>query len=297
MTDTAEVATITPTDHVTNPPTVREIQEAGPLARELASVFRSIVDYEKECLARTAPEALAKVEVPVSSKYEANVLRGPADRASWSGLEAVVRKDPEAVARRWEEIKREALDELQSGYRAAKAMESYFSTPWKRAQFLAIRQDLADEWQPRNGIERQLIDTMAQAQTSMLFWQERLNDLLMLEHTDAKQNYNELGKWLLPRVKEDEAVDQAGAMVDRFNRIFLRTLRALRDLRRYTPPVIVQNARQVNVGGQQVNVAAAGLEEPGSVTPSRGKGESMASENGRRHRVQGRGQGGENSRG
>jgi hypothetical protein len=51
-------------------------------------------------------------------------------------------------------------------------------------------------------------------------------------------------------------VDQAGAMVDRFNRIFLRTLRALRDLRRYAPPVIVQNAGQVNVASQQVNLAA-----------------------------------------
>ena len=43
-------------------------------------------------------------------------------------------------------------------------------------------------------------------------------------------------------------------MVDRFNKIFLRTLRQLRDLRRYSRPVIVQNAGQVNVGGQQVNV-------------------------------------------
>ena len=52
-----------------------------------------------------------------------------------------------------------------------------------------------------------------------------------------------------------EAIEQAMAMGDRFNRIFLRTLRALRDLRRYAPTVVVQNAGQVNVGGQQVNVA------------------------------------------
>jgi hypothetical protein len=39
--------------------------------------------------------------------------------------------------------------------------------------------------------------------------------------------------------------------------MFLRTLRQMRDLRRYTPPVIVNNGGQVNVaanGGQQVNV-------------------------------------------
>ncbi len=44
-------------------------------------------------------------------------------------------------------------------------------------------------------------------------------------------------------------------MADRFNRLFLRTLRALRDLRRYAPSVTVQHAGQVNIGGQQVNVA------------------------------------------
>ena len=51
-----------------------------------------------------------------------------------------------------------------------------------------------------------------------------------------------------------QAMDQSAAMADRFHRIFMRTLRALRDLRRYSPLVIVQNAGQVNVGGQQVNV-------------------------------------------
>ena len=46
-------------------------------------------------------------------------------------------------------------------------------------------------------------------------------------------------------------------MVDRFNRVFLHTLRALRDRRRGPQPVFVQNAGQVNVGQQQVNVAGA----------------------------------------
>ena len=52
---------------------------------------------------------------------------------------------------------------------------------------------------------------------------------------------------------EHQAVEQAAAMADRFSRMFLR---ALRDLRRYAPAVIVQNAGQVNVAGKQINVAA-----------------------------------------
>jgi hypothetical protein len=47
------------------------------------------------------------------------------------------------------------------------------------------------------------------------------------------------------------------AMVERWNRVFLRTLRALRDFRRYAPTVMIQNAGQVNIGSQQVNVADA----------------------------------------
>ena len=46
-----------------------------------------------------------------------------------------------------------------------------------------------------------------------------------------------------------------GRIVDRFNKLFLRTLRALRDLRRYAPTVMIQNAGQVNIGQQHVNAA------------------------------------------
>jgi hypothetical protein len=56
-------------------------------------------------------------------------------------------------------------------------------------------------------------------------------------------------------LSDAQAVEQAARMIDRFNRIFLRTLRALQDTRRSTPALVVQNAGQVNVGAQQVNVA------------------------------------------
>ena len=48
-------------------------------------------------------------------------------------------------------------------------------------------------------------------------------------------------------------------MADRFNRIFMRTLRQLRDLRRYTQ-LTINSPNQVNIaadGGQQLNIAAS----------------------------------------
>ena len=53
---------------------------------------------------------------------------------------------------------------------------------------------------------------------------------------------------------EAGAVDQAHRLADGYNRQFLRVLRQLRDLRRYAP-VVIQNAQQVNVGNQQLNVS------------------------------------------
>src|SRR5258708_13100044 len=83
--------------------------------------------------------------------------------------DTIARSDPAKAEQRWEEMKRAALDELQTGHRAARAVE-IDDNAWQRAQFLALREDLAAEWQPRNGIERQLIDAMAQAQVGALFW-------------------------------------------------------------------------------------------------------------------------------
>ena len=79
----------------------------------------------------------------------------------------------------------------------------------------------------------------------------------------SRKKLGEDPPWTPPRVSDVEAIEQAAAMMDRFNKIFLRSLRALRDLRRYCRLVIVQNARQVNVGGQHVNVAGSVLGKTG----------------------------------
>jgi hypothetical protein len=213
-----------------------------------------LVEYEKEQFRRKAPEALQKVEESASPEYEKNILNKPVDQVSWFDLEYLGEREPELATQCWRKMKCAALDDLQSGHRAARVMEGYFSDAWMRAQFLAIRRDLMDAWQPRDGIERQLIDAMAQAQIAMHFWQARLALRASLEPMQEKLDIEKRGGWNPPRVSDAQAVDQAAAMVDRFNKMFLRTLRALRDLRRYSPTVVVQNAGQVNVGRQQVNV-------------------------------------------
>ena len=66
----------------------------------------------------------------------------------------------------------------------------------------------------------------------------------------------DMSNGILRDLLHKETIDNAMAMADRFNRLFLRTLRQMRDLRRYGVPVTINNPQQVNIagnGGQQVN--------------------------------------------
>jgi hypothetical protein len=53
--------------------------------------------------------------------------------------------------------------------------------------------------------------------------------------------------------RRHQVIGRMAAMIERFNRLFVRDLRALRDLRRVA--VVVGNAGQVNVAENQVNVS------------------------------------------
>jgi hypothetical protein len=122
-----------------------------------------------------------------------------------------------------------------SGGLARAVLDGRNPHPWQRAKFLAMGEELAAGWEPRNGVEPQLLDQLAQAHAAKFLWLDR--------------------HFFLDSTADPEATERAGALADRFNRIFLQTLRALCNLRKVPLGGVVQNAGQVNVGGQQVNVA------------------------------------------
>jgi len=238
-----------------NPVTEPVINPGGePLAREMTAALREMVQAYEQEEGLSTPDAVARIRED-QLEEEQRALHGPPWHVSWLDLEGLLQRDPQKYERRREEIKRAARDELQTGHRASGPVEVYGSTPWDRARFLALRQELAGGWQPRNGVERQLVDTMAQAQTAVEYWLQALMAKAAREARLEQAKLREKETSGPSGTTEFQAVEQAGAMVARFNRIFLRTLRALRDLRRGPQPVFVQNAGQVNVAQQQVNVA------------------------------------------
>jgi hypothetical protein len=197
-------------------------------------------------------------------KHMQRVLSDSVDNLSWCELERIYNQLPGFVGTVWHLIKDEASKELKSGHRMAAALETteWQHLPWKRAEFLAIRDSFVEEWQPKGGIELAMIDTMAQAYSEYLYWCEiahhraTTEGKILYSAEDERRAAEARGHWIPPRVGEVAAIDHAAQMADRYNRLFLRTLRQLRDLRRYSMPVTINNPAQVNIaadGGQQVN--------------------------------------------
>ncbi len=234
--------------------------EAGVIAGELVKSFGQLVQLYEKHFSLSREEAIRRATDSPADDAE-RTLNGPPDQVSWLDLHGIASTDPDRATARWEEIKRAALDELRTGHRAAAAVETGHDGAWQRARFLALREELSAEWQPRNGVERQLIDTMAQAQQGFLSWLQSLTTRTSLESVTNERLRTDEGKWGPPRQSDADALDQAAGMMDRYNRIFLRTLRALCDLRRHGGPVIVRKGGQMNVAQQQVNVSTAGAAE------------------------------------
>ncbi len=173
----------------------------------------------------------------------------------------------------WEVIKRHAQDEFESGHLAASVFEPVDSMKdaWTRARFLGLRESFAAEWQPRGGIELSMIDAMAQAFMQLQYWTEQTVVRSRTEPRQEAYEYREwkryqreaktdswkCGHWDIPYVREQDAIQHAAEMADRWQRMYFRAVRQLRDWRRYSPQVTINNPQQVNIG-EQVNVAADG---------------------------------------
>ena len=231
--------------------------EARVLARKAAAAYRDMVEEYKKEYQLAHQEAVARVEEPDPPNHLESVLHGPPDEVSFFDLERLGERDPERMLTRWDEVKQAALEELQSGDRAAAAVEGYCPSCWGRAQFAAILTDLIESWQPRGGLERLLLDQMAVAHSAMLEWMQLLTQRSCLECARQERHVREKTPWETPQLSEAEALEQAAAMVDRFHKMFLRTLRALCNLRKVPVAVVVQNAGQVNIGQQQVNTQSS----------------------------------------
>jgi len=234
--------------------------EVQPLAIKLAQSLEGYIKFYQDSygLSRTAAERKARAGIRERQK----LMGRPADQVTWICISQVSEADPEAGLQMWEGVRAEARAEIESGHRAAGVISCGMDTgPIDRARFLELRSALREEWNPLPGAESTLIDMLAQIQTVWEAWLSRHMFQITLQSSSRELERAKLrdpGTWLPERICDAESIEMSAAMVDRFNRLYLRTLRSLRDLRRMTPSITVQNAGQVNVGSQQVNVTSNG---------------------------------------
>ena len=101
-----------------------------------------------------------------------------------------------------------------------------------------------------------MIDMMTIAFSLQMYWSTIAYQRSFRLYNDQEKELNRFENkgWKSPYQHEAGAIDQAHRLADGYNRQFLRVLRQLRDLRRYSPVIIQNNSGQVNIGAEQVNV-------------------------------------------
>lgn len=241
--------------------TTSEQTEARAVVEKLARSFHRTVEYYKGCY---SPEDMKSVEAMIESdrteQGREKARNRPPREISWYDISLLADGDMNEALEVWGRVRLAAIDDLESGMRSAETIG--VASPIERAQFLAIRDSFLDSWQSVNGIEAAMIEMLAQTFSLFLYWTAIAHERATSRH-DKQQKESarfESAGWKSPYQSEVDAIDQAHRLADGYNRQFLRTLRQLRDLRRYAPPVIVNNGGQVNVANQQVNVTRSDQE-------------------------------------
>lgn len=237
-----------------------EQAEGRQIVVELAHAFISTVEFYKAEYGGAKPHDEAVKDALAMSERRREWLEGlQPEKVDWGHIAAVAEVSVADSLTLWARVREAADDELSSGRRAAKITGSN-TQAYALAQFLAIRDSFADQWQPQGGIESAMIDMLAVSFSLQMHWSTIAYQRTEHRHDEQRKEVQrfESGGWKSPYQSEADAVDQAHRLADSYNRQFLRVLRQLRDLRRYAPVVIQNNGGQVNVatdGGQQVNVS------------------------------------------
>ena len=233
------------------------------MANDYGSRFsRSVRDYQRYN-GGTREEAAAALTQP-DDWLERQTLQGPPDDVTWEGMDALAASNPDAFLERWEEIKEAAREEQRRGLHASLIVEGYGGTPMTRAVFLAAREAIADGFQPRNGLEWQLIDQAALAQVGLWHWHAHSPGGGVCggpggeggDRTEEKREGAEARSLAAAQRGGDDGLRDADGRA--WQRCYLRALEALQRMRRGKAAVVVKRAGQVNVGQNQVNVNDGG---------------------------------------
>lgn len=260
----------------------RDLAELAAMRREMVSAITDYIAFNVTHMGKTPEEALAQHRTPLP----VDPTEREPEHVGWWELERLLEEAPARGEALWRAIKSAARKEFWTGARMGRAIEPTPLThsPYNRAQSVVVLEALRKALQPRDGLEETLVQQMVAAYELHLRWThvavERAESAVWegdrdkrraLENMAPRQRerYQETEGWLPPRLSTAEAIDQAVLLADRYQRAFLRLLKAFRDTRRLIGQVIIaggtlnisEGPQQVNVADQQINVNAGGASD------------------------------------
>jgi hypothetical protein len=174
------------------------------------------------------------------------IKRKAAQFIDWDDLGSLWNSSPRDAIELWKAIRLEARDEFISGHYAARVFETadYMHKAFDRAQHLAIRDGLIEEWRPRGASEFILIDQMTQAYVMQIHWTEEAMRRAQTEPRVESYEYRQYaerrkieekqwghGYWDIPYQQQAEAVEQAFRLVELCAKSFQRAARQLANIR------------------------------------------------------------------
>ncbi len=235
--------------------------ETDALAREMANAYRRMAAFYRDQMKFTGPSADKCARGTDNLEQEAaedrqRILERPFDQVTWWDLVRLAEQNPGDAQVVWIRIREEAQCELASGHRTAQVLE-WRGEPFQRARFLAIRDSFRGSTPLQNGIEAALIDTAAEAFGDYLEWSEHFHMQVSSEVESERHQLEHEGGWNPPRLSMADAIEQSSRMAERAYTRFLRTIKMVHELRRTSSSIYVGSAGQINLGQQQVNVAAS----------------------------------------
>lgn len=238
-----------------------DIDEAGSLAVELAHAYQQMAAFYHHQLELTVPDADRRARGRDMTPDEAaedteRIVTRPPDQISWFDINRLADRNPHEAVALWTRLKAQARDELASGHRTADALE-WQGRPFGRARFLALRDSFRGDTPPQGGIEAALVDSAAEAFGDYLEWTEHLHMLSSVDMESERTRAERDGHWRPQRLSYAAAIDNASRMAERAHTRFLRTVKTLHEVRRMVATIYVSQAGQINVGSQQVNIAAS----------------------------------------
>jgi hypothetical protein len=257
----------------------RTLHELAASRRELVASVTRQVRFNIEQMQLEPDEAFDRARQRLREEPEAC----EPEHVMWLELSRLIEREPERGQALWQHLKDEAIRELGTGIRASRTLERPINgRPYERAQFAALVLALRDALAPRNMLEELLIQQMASAYDLHLRWQtlavQRVEEGVWQGERDRRRALEQLSPaqreryqsdtgWLPPRIAETEALDQTVLTADRYQRSFLRLMKAYRDQRRLVGSLVVAGG-QVNIGEQQVNVQGPAPTGPSPVRPA-----------------------------